>query len=302
MATGVRVAITLACTDCKRRNYQSQKSKRNTPDRVELRKYCRWCGSHTLAPRDALGSRRRPRWQERRDGQRRRRAARCGPASLRAQAGPAPVPAGPAPAAAVEHRARRGGFIRESVAELKKVEWPTRAQVIQGTIVVHHRLHHRRRVPLGRRPDLQAVRPRRAPRTVGRDEQMFHWYVINTYSGHENKVKANLEHRIVSMNQQRALPPRRRPDRAGDRDEGRAEGADREARPPRLRPRQHGPERRRLDGRQGHARRDRLRRRRREAVAALARQRSTGSSTRAASPARRRRGRRSSSRSASRSR
>jgi transcriptional antiterminator NusG len=31
---------------------------------------------------------------------------------------------------------------------------------------------------------------------------MFHWYVINTYSGHENKVKANLEHRIVSMNQQ----------------------------------------------------------------------------------------------------
>jgi transcriptional antiterminator NusG len=31
---------------------------------------------------------------------------------------------------------------------------------------------------------------------------MFHWYVINTYSGHENKVKANLEHRIMSMNQQ----------------------------------------------------------------------------------------------------
>ncbi len=31
---------------------------------------------------------------------------------------------------------------------------------------------------------------------------MFRWYVINTYSGHENKVKTNLEHRIVSMNQQ----------------------------------------------------------------------------------------------------
>src|SRR3982074_986117 len=30
---------------------------------------------------------------------------------------------------------------------------------------------------------------------------MFHWYVVNTYSGHENKVKANLEHRIESMNQ-----------------------------------------------------------------------------------------------------
>ncbi len=30
---------------------------------------------------------------------------------------------------------------------------------------------------------------------------MFHWYVINTYSGHENKVKQNLEHRILSMGQ-----------------------------------------------------------------------------------------------------
>ena len=31
---------------------------------------------------------------------------------------------------------RRGGFIRESIGELKKVEWPNRAQVIQGTVVV----------------------------------------------------------------------------------------------------------------------------------------------------------------------
>ncbi len=31
---------------------------------------------------------------------------------------------------------------------------------------------------------------------------MFRWYVINTYSGHENKVKTNLEHRIISMSQQ----------------------------------------------------------------------------------------------------
>lgn len=45
--SGVRVDITLACTDCKRRNYQTVKSKRNTPDRVEFSKYCRWCGGHT---------------------------------------------------------------------------------------------------------------------------------------------------------------------------------------------------------------------------------------------------------------
>ena len=48
MARGdVRIAVTLACEECKRRNYQSQKSKRNDPDRIELRKYCRWCGKHT---------------------------------------------------------------------------------------------------------------------------------------------------------------------------------------------------------------------------------------------------------------
>ena len=45
--SGVRVAITLACTECKRRNYQTIKSKRNDPDRVEFSKFCRWCGKHT---------------------------------------------------------------------------------------------------------------------------------------------------------------------------------------------------------------------------------------------------------------
>jgi transcription termination/antitermination protein NusG len=30
---------------------------------------------------------------------------------------------------------------------------------------------------------------------------MFRWYVINTYSGHDNKVRQNLEHRIETMGQ-----------------------------------------------------------------------------------------------------
>jgi transcription termination/antitermination protein NusG len=34
---------------------------------------------------------------------------------------------------------------------------------------------------------------------------MFRWYVVNTYSGHEKKVKQNLEHRVVSLGQQRAV-------------------------------------------------------------------------------------------------
>ena len=35
---------------------------------------------------------------------------------------------------------------------------------------------------------------------------MFHWYVINTYSGHENKVRQNLLHRVETMGQKRTLP------------------------------------------------------------------------------------------------
>ena len=44
----MRQIITIACTECKRRNYSSTKNKRNTPDRLELKKYCKFCRRHTL--------------------------------------------------------------------------------------------------------------------------------------------------------------------------------------------------------------------------------------------------------------
>jgi len=43
-----RPGVTLACEDCKRRNYQTQKNKQNDRDRISFKKYCRWCGHHTL--------------------------------------------------------------------------------------------------------------------------------------------------------------------------------------------------------------------------------------------------------------
>ena len=43
----VRIIINMACEVCKHRNYTSYKNKRNDPDRLELKKYCRWCGQHT---------------------------------------------------------------------------------------------------------------------------------------------------------------------------------------------------------------------------------------------------------------
>ena len=44
----MRDIITLACNDCKMRNYTTKKNKRLHPDRVEYRKYCRWCRTHTM--------------------------------------------------------------------------------------------------------------------------------------------------------------------------------------------------------------------------------------------------------------
>ena len=41
-----------------------------------------------------------------------------------------------APVLAQRAGKRRFSFIRESIGELKKVEWPNRAQVVQGTVVV----------------------------------------------------------------------------------------------------------------------------------------------------------------------
>ena len=43
----MRTIITLACTECKRRNYSTTKNKRTTTDKVELKKYCRFCRHHT---------------------------------------------------------------------------------------------------------------------------------------------------------------------------------------------------------------------------------------------------------------
>jgi len=44
----MRVKITLACTECKQRNYDTKKNKKNDPDRLEMKKHCRFCRKHTL--------------------------------------------------------------------------------------------------------------------------------------------------------------------------------------------------------------------------------------------------------------
>jgi large subunit ribosomal protein L33 len=41
-----RVLVTLACSECRQRNYLTEKNKRNDPDRLTLRKYCPRCRGH----------------------------------------------------------------------------------------------------------------------------------------------------------------------------------------------------------------------------------------------------------------
>ncbi|HEX9014540.1 MAG TPA: 50S ribosomal protein L33 [Chloroflexota bacterium] len=42
-----RILITLACTQCKERNYHTEKNRKNDSDRLVLQKYCPRCRVHT---------------------------------------------------------------------------------------------------------------------------------------------------------------------------------------------------------------------------------------------------------------
>ncbi|MEN2994597.1 MAG: 50S ribosomal protein L33 [Thermodesulfovibrio sp.] len=44
----MREIILLQCSECKNKNYSTTKNKKNTPDKLQLRKYCKHCRRHTL--------------------------------------------------------------------------------------------------------------------------------------------------------------------------------------------------------------------------------------------------------------
>ena len=120
---------------------------------------------------------------------------------------------------------RTGRFVRDTRSELKKVVWPTREEAINLTLIVIA-VSVAMGSALGRR-GLSFSRPsskfsytrvagdqtmrymdRTSKRSGGTTERRPNdgstkddreWFVIHTYSGYENKVKNNLEHRIKSM-------------------------------------------------------------------------------------------------------
>ena len=101
--------------------------------------------------------------------------------------------------------------------ELRKVQWPDRDTLVQASAVtllfvavaaaylgvldaIFSRLVDLS--DLVRSPPSTDFDPSNQGRT---SKSMFRWYVINTYSGHENKVKHNLEHRVQTMGQARQV-------------------------------------------------------------------------------------------------
>ena len=44
----MRIIIGLECTACKQRNYSTTKNKQKTPEKLQKKKFCRFCRSHTV--------------------------------------------------------------------------------------------------------------------------------------------------------------------------------------------------------------------------------------------------------------
>ena len=43
-----RIPVILACGECKNRNYHTARNRINTPNKLELSKYCKFCRKVTL--------------------------------------------------------------------------------------------------------------------------------------------------------------------------------------------------------------------------------------------------------------
>ncbi|MGC8659372.1 MAG: 50S ribosomal protein L33 [Desulfomonilaceae bacterium] len=44
----MRDIVTLSCGECKRKNYTTTKNRKTTPDKLQFKKYCKFCRLHTL--------------------------------------------------------------------------------------------------------------------------------------------------------------------------------------------------------------------------------------------------------------
>ena len=52
----MRELIHLSCGDCKRQNYTTSKNKKNTKEKLELKKFCPFCRKHTAHKEQKVSS------------------------------------------------------------------------------------------------------------------------------------------------------------------------------------------------------------------------------------------------------
>jgi len=45
---GARMLLALICSECKGQNYITEKNKTNTPDKIELKRFCKRCKKVTI--------------------------------------------------------------------------------------------------------------------------------------------------------------------------------------------------------------------------------------------------------------
>ena len=102
-----RDKIILECTDCKNRNYFTDKNRRKHPERVEWKKYCPRCDKHQAAQGIEVVM-----------------DTRAGRAAVRTRLVGAGCDRTP--------RASSSG----SATELRKVTWPTRDELVKATRMI----------------------------------------------------------------------------------------------------------------------------------------------------------------------
>ena len=112
----------MACSECKQRNYDTTKNKKNDPDRLEMNKYCKFCRKHTLHKETEVT--RGKKWLI----SRKRKPRRLKKPTLTSR-----LPAKKNKPKLTERVAR---FFREYRSELKKVVWSTPQQTLNNTILV----------------------------------------------------------------------------------------------------------------------------------------------------------------------
>ena len=119
----MRVKITLACTECKQRNYDTNKNKKNDPDRLEMNKFCKFCRKHTLHKETKYGIERI-----------------CIMADLNNKTTDVQEKATKKEKKPKEKKPnifkRLFGFLRDCVSELKKVTWLSRKETTKSTFIV----------------------------------------------------------------------------------------------------------------------------------------------------------------------